>query len=595
MLILLLDLLPDNVLAQLRAGNVFYRPDLLEQPAELTETLTAAPVDAIVTRADIASAIIDAWTATRTPTYLVHVVVEQDVAARNEGADVPRRGLSRFTAHGADDAAAYVAAFELLEQEAMRHLPLFGDAGERDRSRHAVETVALIGAGLVNLVTATTLQKAGYAVRIIDADPDPRDDAPWAAYGCSRGGGDARMFSLSEMNNFHDKQSLRTMNQQFRRSVQDRGWVVYREGTLQAHEWRWIEDFERVPVWLAQRYTEDIFGFNRESHFLWSDWLENEPELFTASGYLDGIVRLFDSPATFESKTAVQQRLGAVRRVLSAAQIAEEHPSLAEAVTNGYIAGGVDEVGFTVMAHAFMRQLVDRLEERGAEFCWNTTARGVVCNPGGPVDRIECDTGQIEAHHYVVSPGAYGRALLECSRSRNQIHGVLGVWLTLPNSEPRLTHSLKLRRTGHIVEAANITIAHDDSDAPLLILGSGYGYTGVDPANIDPRLLDALYRGLVDTAANYFRHSYELAIASGDLSETFRYCVRPWTSTGLGIFEQLATRTGGKYVVTGGHNTGGFAQAPAVAQAVLAAVQGRRHAMHHLYHPDRMSIFLGHV
>ena len=54
----------------------------------------------------------------------------------------------------------------------------------------------------------------------------------------------------------------------------------------------------------------------------------------------------------------------------------------------------------------------------------------------------------------------------------------------------------------------------------------------------------------------------------------------------------LETKYGGKCIITGGHNTGGFAQSPAVAQAVLAAIQGRKHGMHHLYHPDRASAFL---
>ena len=64
-----------------------------------------------------------------------------------------------------------------------------------------------------------------------------------------------------------------------------------------------------------------------------------------------------------------------------------------------------------------------------------------------------------------------------------------------------------------------------------------------------------------------------------------RACVRPWTATGLGIFESTGTDRDGSFIITGGHNTGGFAQAPAVAMAVLAAIERRSHPMHTLYHP----------
>jgi D-amino-acid dehydrogenase len=59
------------------------------------------------------------------------------------------------------------------------------------------------------------------------------------------------------------------------------------------------------------------------------------------------------------------------------------------------------------------------------------------------------------------------------------------------------------------------------------------------------------------------------------------------------VFETAATAAGGVLVTTGGHNTGGFAQAPAVAAAVLAAVRGEPHPMHELYLPERASGFLG--
>jgi glycine/D-amino acid oxidase-like deaminating enzyme len=40
-------------------------------------------------------------------------------------------------------------------------------------------------------------------------------------------------------------------------------------------------------------------------------------------------------------------------------------------------------------------------------------------------------------------------------------------------------------------------------------------------------------------------------------------------------------------VVAAGHGTGGFTQAPAVAEAVTATLEGRVHPMQALYDPER--------
>ena len=44
-----------------------------------------------------------------------------------------------------------------------------------------------------------------------------------------------------------------------------------------------------------------------------------------------------------------------------------------------------------------------------------------------------------------------------------------------------------------------------------------------------------------------------------------------------------------RLVLAGGHNTGGFAQSPEVAEAVACALEGRPHPMHTLYHPQRFA------
>jgi len=69
------------------------------------------------------------------------------------------------------------------------------------------------------------------------------------------------------------------------------------------------------------------------------------------------------------------------------------------------------------------------------------------------------------------------------------------------------------------------------------------------------------------------------------------YCIWPWTPSGLGLFETAETSDGGLVVITGGHNTGGFARSPSVSRAVFAALRGHEHPMHTLYHPRRFRDF----
>lgn len=126
-----------------------------------------------------------------------------------------------------------------------------------------------------------------------------------------------------------------------------------------------------------------------------------------------------------------------------------------------------------------------------------------------------------------------------------------------------------------------------------MIIGSGYGYTGVDPFNVDKGLLQKIYDGLIDTAKIFFPQSYAAGQAAGSVEASLKYCVRPWTSNGLGLFEMRPSKAGGRLVITGGHNTGGFAQSPVIADAVAYGLQGGYHEMHKLYHPDREMTFLG--
>jgi glycine/D-amino acid oxidase-like deaminating enzyme len=437
-------------------------------------------------------------------------------------------------------------------------------------------SVTLAGAGIVNLVTALYLARAGYAVTVYEAAPDPRANAHWTAYGCTRGGGDGRMFTLTEADSYNGR--AWPGGDLLLRPVSAHGWRMMKPGELSAAERRWADEFHRIPRWLADSYAEDIFAMNRAGGDGWAALMASDPALFD-TGYRDGILRLYTDEEYWRWHVARNERLGATRAVLTPDQVRAKYPATADAP----IAGGLEATGFTVNIHGFVGRLVDLLVAEGARFHWNTPATAIRRAADGTVDGLETASGVVRSKHYVLSPGVYGGELLRGTDSHERIQGMLGVWLTVPNVEPRLDHSVKIARKGHDAEETNVTLGDG-----VLICGSGYGWTGTDPGNVDSAELAALFDALEDTIRRFFPRAYA---AAGNLAASRRVCVRPWTSSCLGVFETLPAADGGVLVVTGGHNTGGFTQSPAVADAVLAALAGRPHPMHTRYHPLRLARF----
>jgi glycine/D-amino acid oxidase-like deaminating enzyme len=453
-----------------------------------------------------------------------------------------------------------------------------------------VETVTLVGAGIVNLVTALELVQDGFDVTVYDRAPDPRTGQHWTAYGCTRGGGDGRMFTLTEADSYNSRSwgEGGRSNNLLRTPVSEDGWLIAKPGSLSEAETAWARDFHNLPSRLAEAYNKDIFAVNRLADGRWAALIESEPGLFDANtGYADGILRLYTDADYFLRHVDRNNRVGATRRVLSATQVAADYPALAEPCAAGVIAGGIEVTGFTVNVHKFVARLVDLLEP-SVRFHWNAEVARIRWAADGAADGLELASGEtVRSRHYVLSPGAYGSKLLQGTAAGRQIQGMLGAWLTVPNTEPRLDHSLKIARPGHRAEETNVTLATGAGGQPVLVCGAGYGWTGSKPDNVDPAELTALFDGLEETLRQFFPQAYAAARAAGMLDEGRQVCVRPWTPTSLGVFERVPAADGGALIVTGGHNTGGFAQSPVVAEAVSAALGGDEHMMHSRYDPRR--------
>ncbi|PLN81478.1 FAD dependent oxidoreductase-domain-containing protein [Aspergillus taichungensis] len=464
--------------------------------------------------------------------------------------------------------------------------------------------VILVGAGIVNLLTAEYLAARGTQVTLVDSGPDPTfqtttttasDRDRWSRLGITHGGGNARMYTASEADNYNEKGSViyRDMRTVFRRGVRAGGWSVKDPRTFCAAERRWVEAFEGVPGWMACAFREDIYAVNREAGALWEEYMDSEAGggLFEGVELRRDILRLYAERAACDAAVGLNGRLGALKSRMSMEEFLGRNPGFAPAAGQAdQLAGAIVVGGFTVNIHPFVKRLVGRICELGGEFVWDCEVERIRRDGSGAVMALESQRGLLTADHFVVSPGVTGHTLLQGTACEGLVQGVLGVWLQIPNVEPRLAHSVKIHRRAHLVEDINVTVANDEATGEnILIFGGGYGYVGLErPAHDDPELL-ALYQELEEVAQIYFPRGYAVAKEQGSLypGGRRRFCVRPFTPTGLGLFERIATAGGGQLIITGGNNTGGFAQGPAIARAVWRALNGEADPIHVLFHPDR--------
>ncbi|PLB39943.1 FAD dependent oxidoreductase-domain-containing protein [Aspergillus candidus] len=497
------------------------------------------------------------------------------------------------------------AAEKLYAQGRAHFSPSTPPAQNANEDTNHKKTVILVGTGIVNLLTAEYLAARGTKVTLIDSGPDPTLQTPaapttttssnntdWARLGITHGGGNARMYTHSEADNYNEKGSViyRDMRAVFRRGVRAGGWSVKDPRRFCAAERSWVEAFEGVPSWMACAFREDIYAVNREAGRLWEEYLDQEETLFEGVELRRDILRLYAEKAACDAAVGLNGRLGALRARMSMEGFLSQNPGFASAAEADQLAGAIMVDGFTVNIHPFARRLVGRISDLGGEFIWDCEVERIQRDGSGAVTALASQRGLLTADHFVVSPGVTGNRMLQGTASENLVQGVLGVWLQIPNVEPRLAHSVKIHRRAHLVEDINVTIAKDEvTGEDILMFGGGYGYIGLDrPAHDDPELL-ALYQELEEVARIYFPRGYAAAKDQGSLypGGQRRFCVRPFTPTGLGLFERIPTASGGQLIITGGNNTGGFAQAPAIARAVWRALNGEADPIHVLFHPDR--------
>ena len=112
-----------------------------------------------------------------------------------------------------------------------------------DRRR---ETALFVGSGILNLVAAELLASDGYKVQVVDAGPDPRTCKDWTRLGVTHGGGNARMFTFTEADNYNEQGNAiyQDMRNVCRKTSLQGGWSVKEPSDFSNVELAWVDTFE---------------------------------------------------------------------------------------------------------------------------------------------------------------------------------------------------------------------------------------------------------------------------------------------------------------------------------------------------------------
>lgn len=590
MKIVVISVLEPTSIAVFVRNNVIYRPDLGQrQISVVLSELKAIEPSIVVARIEYAPKI--EQLCDQFP-HVQFILVGLTSAHQGTVKSLPKR-CSLVTGH----------TWEMAEHECF----VVSESIARPNARvipHTQESkssdVILLGAGVVNLITALVLRERGYQISVFDRmdRPDCDLDAPQFGAGATFGGKDARIFSFNESRH-HLARDLfkRDGGEQFRKSISRDGWLSRPYKELSPSDRGWIDELEGVPPWVALQYNNDIIDFNKKSHSKWQELFRLYPEILQETNYVGRLLRIYQSEAAFQSAKISESEIGALLGEVSLGELIKREPSFREAIERGAVCGALDVVGFSVNIKAFCRNIIRLLTEMGVKFHWKHSVDEVKYNSAGAVSGIVIQGVLRRASNYVLSPGAYAGSIKGCNATTSAIGSMVGMWLTIPNDGEPLSTPIKVRRrdfaSSEAAEGANIIPGRSKAGQPVLHCSSGHGFIGTRPEDVVKADLPELARCIYQTASDLFGDKFRRARDAGLIDRSPNYCIRPWTPSGLGIFDTCETETGGSLIITGGHNTGGFAQSPEVAEAVVCALEGKDHPMHTLYHPNRYTnVFL---
>ena len=421
------------------------------------------------------------------------------------------------------------------------------------------QSVAVVGAGITGLVTAHTLAKHGLRVTIVDKNNDPRicptgqeaENTSWRF--------NARQITLAESHSFLS-QSTSTLLQ---RDLMYGGWNALPRYMIGLAERNWLHTFHQLASrdHTVEEHNQQLLHRNQRGMTLWKKLQQELPTLFGCNPTTRTITRIHKCTKRLSADFALHSSFDSENLTpLTPEEVVKNGLLTPHPTRLSTILGGLLVEGFSIEAQNFCLGFLDWLEAQGITFLWNTdvTAR----RNRDTVILSDADDVLLAFNHYVICPGAYGLPLLDSCVPDHQIHGLAGTWIQIRN--PGVQKSCKIHYANPLVEDINLCLGRSKD---TVFLSGGYGYIGTHSINDTEELLKPLQHALVRKTKTLFPR-----LRSSDILDE-GYCLRPFDARGLSLYKQLQSPSG-KCIVTAGHGTGGWTQAPYIAQKVLRDIVG---------------------
>lgn len=455
------------------------------------------------------------------------------------------------------------------------------------------KSLTVIGGGIQGIVAAYLATLEGYEVTLADRNPDPRK-AENLSSGSTFSGEDSRYITIFEGHPYlkiagYTEAMYPGMEQAFLTAASDGGWLSKAPEEFSELVQHWIKDkfAAHADQDGIKRLFDEYIKENRVSMQIWYEFMRQHPDIYDRINLKDEIVRLYDNEHLFKTARDSHEAAGVLKNTYNAEQLAREFPSYKAGVESGFIIGALTMEGITMRVQEMGKYLLDKLEDKGAQFAWNTEAQNIIYE-GDRVAGIKTQDGRtLTSDHYAFYTGAYANPeLFKESPVHGKVAGVEGYWVEWKNvsqevldgmgNMPNKIHGGKYHdaegKERPVVDL-NINIVTEKDGSNTLRIGSGYVGVGNYPFERTAESRDGTLKDIHWVVQKIFGEHYDAAMAKGDIINSDKVCVRSWTANDQPLNQVQYTTKNGIVSYHGGGNTGSTNDAWSQALSMVNAIK----------------------
>ena len=295
--------------------------------------------------------------------------------------------------------------------------------------------VIVLGAGVIGVVSAYFLARAGHQVIVIEKNSS-------AGEGCSYANGG--QLSYSHIETWATKTSLSSM---LKAAFLPNSFLTISDFTSKEF-WRFAKEFyKNSSVQKSQENSQKLFALTSYSREALKQIINEEADL-SFDYKNNGILHFFRDAKKLEKAVKgveTYNSLGCKTQVLSAEECLKKEPSLIKLFDEKRLAGGIfyedDASGNSAI---FTKALTKICQEKyGVIFEWSTDVKNILTNHK-KITGINTSKGVFVADKYVYALGASSTKLLSGIKVETKIYPIKGHSLSMPCDEEFVAPKLAL-------------------------------------------------------------------------------------------------------------------------------------------------------